>query len=183
LGLWMVYRLARMCLIERFEQDPGLEERWRGESRMGETKGLVGLMVGMLREVAELVLGVEWERVAKRLVGRKESGKGRDGKGKGKRRGKEGMPPPYVGPEEPPEGLPSYGEIEIDEKAGVGLFEGMVAGTVEEMINGDGKMFWDEYMKGVGPDDGYMKMGIGAKITEIMKEEERYAQSELEAGS
>lgn len=178
MGTWLIYKLARQCVIETFEKDPGLEESWTTSARNGEVKELVGLMVGMLTDLAETVLGEKWETTFKDFMSGIRGSRGKDGKARAKDKDEAKEPPPYVGPEEPPQGLPGYAESDAGSRFGV--FEQMVANALDETINGDGKMFWDEFKAGGLPSDGDYKMAVAGKIMEIIREEERFAELESE---
>ena len=186
LGKWLVYHLARLFLINEFDIDEKLQQKWQLLPPHHDLKMIAALMCMMLDEVMIPILPPGSHNRAGRLMdkGRQSLQNMSEGRNDAKvreSRAANQTPPPYVGPETKPEGLPQYEEIDGGNDEGstyapstMSQFEIMVAKAAIRMSNGDGKMFWADYEGGrlPGPED--VKLWTAETINDMLDEEELY---------
>ena len=151
-GLWMVFQLARLVLIDTLRADPTIGLDWISIPMESEVKMLSALMFNELNEIMGIVLPpksknakgpqTEMGRVVRAAMEKKLD----SARGTLSTQG----PPPYVGPEAPPEGLPEYQEdfddLNDDYPASkAGKFEMRISMALAELTNGESRKIWADW--------------------------------------
>ena len=188
LGKWLVYQIARICLISKLDADKGLQTRWLTLPSKHEIKIIATLMCSMLQEVVLGVLpqeyqnGTEPEILIEQAALKRIKSTPNPSSVMGT---SSEAPPPYVGPETPPKGLPQYRETDPNSKnaddggneypgSNMGQFEWMVFKAVNELRHGECHVFWAAYKDGSLFDEMEFKLEIQKRINGMLDEEESY---------
>lgn len=151
-GLWMVFQLARLVLIDTLRADRTIGLNWTRISMESEVKMLLALMFNALNEIMGIVLPPKYKNATRpqtemgKIVRAAIEKKVDLARGTLSTQG----PPPYKGPEAPPEGLPKYQEdfddLDDDYPASkAGKFEMMITQAMMELMNGDSRRIWADW--------------------------------------
>ena len=184
---WMLYQLARLTLINISDNSPKFEEEWWADPGQNEVqrlaKRLAALMCLTLDDLCERVLPPEyhnprpsgpvtaerqatWEKTAKRMDLPLDLAANE-------------QPPPYIGPEVPPEGLPDY-PVAVDQSGNdylaskTGDLEMKIGTAMIKLETGDESMFWADFMEGRLPSKEEIEAWMDSQIQGLLLREERY---------
>ena len=182
--LWMVYQLSRSFLISQFDADPTLEQKWATLPPNSGMKMTAALMCLTLEVIVDTVLPPEYKGLTGPMTAK---GKAAWGKAYEQMRGQSNAasteaPPPYVGPEVAPEGLPDYKET-LDKGGNdypgskMGQFEMLVAKAMGEVLAGDSKRFWADYELGRFAPNKVVQEWWDSRLEKTIESERQYTVS------